>query len=166
MTFKDLCNKEIIMNKNPFLSSDYKPNENTKKEVEKLHANGNSLDNIHLKHTDMENAKLVHASMSNADLTRSNFSNASMYGANLKGANLFKTILGSGGDQYRVLKKQSGSKVVVQDLRSLTKPNSVKIRNIQKISANDERSKYVWHLVFEFDNGIKINARNSISMFF
>ncbi len=79
------------MNKDPFLSSDYKPNENTKKEVEELHANGNSLDNIHLKHADMENAKLVHASMSNADLTRSNFSNASMYGANLKGANLFKT---------------------------------------------------------------------------
>ena len=72
--------------------------------------------------------------------------------------NLFKTILGPGGDQYRVLKK--GSKVFVQDLRSLTKPNSVEIRNIQKISANDERSRYVWHLVFEFDNGIKINARN------
>ncbi len=74
--------------------------------------------------------------------------------------NLFKTILGSGGDQYRVLKKQGGSKVVVQDIRSLTKPNSVEIRNIQKISAKDKRSKYVWHLVFEFDNGIKINARN------
>lgn len=72
--------------------------------------------------------------------------------------NLFKTILGPGGDQYRVLKK--GSRVIVQDLRSLTKPNSVEIRNIQKITANDERSKYVWHLVFEFDNGIKINGRN------
>ena len=71
--------------------------------------------------------------------------------------NLFKTILGPGGDQYRVLKKRS---IIVQDLRSLTKPNSVEIRNIQKISANDARSKYVWHLVFEFDNGIKINARN------
>ena len=41
--------------------------------------------------------------------------------------NLFKTILGPGGDQYRVLKK--GSKVIVQDLRSLTKPNSVEIKN-------------------------------------
>jgi hypothetical protein len=80
------------MNKDPFLSSDYKPHQNTKKEIEELHSNGNSLDDIHLKHANMENANLVHVSMSNADLTRSNFSNASMYGANLEGTNLFKTI--------------------------------------------------------------------------
>ena len=80
------------MNKNPFMSPDYKPNENTKNEIEDLHTSGNALNNIHLKYANMEKANLVQASMTNADLTRSNFSNASMYGINLEGTNLFKTI--------------------------------------------------------------------------
>ncbi len=72
--------------------------------------------------------------------------------------NLFKTILGPGSNEFRVLKKNK--KVIIQDLRSLRLPTSVKIRNTQKDSDKDARSNYVWHLVFEFDNGIVIDARN------
>ena len=79
------------MSKNSFKNPDYKANENTKMEIEKLHSEGNSLDEFHLKHADMKNAKLVNLKMTNSDLTRSDFSNASMYGANLEGSNLFKT---------------------------------------------------------------------------
>lgn len=72
--------------------------------------------------------------------------------------NLFRTIMGAGSDEFRVLKKNK--KVIVQDLRSLLLPTSVKISNAQKDSDKDVRSKYVWHLVFEFNNGIVIDARN------
>ena len=78
------------MSKNPFLNPDYKPDDNTRQEIEKLHDNGVSLSGIHLKYANMKNAKLVNVDMSGADLTRSDFSGASMYGANLEGANLFK----------------------------------------------------------------------------
>ena len=80
------------MSKNPFLNPDYKPDDNTRQEIEKLHNDGVSLSGIHLKYADMKNAKLVNMDMSGADLTRSDFSGASMYGANLEGANLFKAI--------------------------------------------------------------------------
>ena len=66
--------------------------------------------------------------------------------------------MGAGSDEFRVLKKNK--KVIVQDLRSLLLPTSVKISNAQKDSDKDVRSKYVWHLVFEFNNGIVIDARN------
>jgi len=72
--------------------------------------------------------------------------------------NLFRTIMGAGSDEFRVLKKNK--KVIVQDLRSLLLPTSVKISNTQKNSDKDVRSNYVWHLVFEFNNGIVIDARN------
>lgn len=72
--------------------------------------------------------------------------------------NLFRTIMGAGSDEFRVLKKNK--KVIVQDLRSLLLPTSVKISNTQKDSDKDIRSNYVWHLVFEFNNGIVIDARN------
>ena len=78
------------MSKDPFMNPDYKPDENTRQEIEKLHNDGVSLSGIHLKYADMKNAKLVNVDMSGADLTRSDFSGASMYGANFKGANLFK----------------------------------------------------------------------------
>ena len=81
------------MSKNPFLNPDYKPDDNTRQEIEKLHNDGVSLSGIHLKYADMKNAKLVNMDMSGADLTRSDFSGASMYGANLEGANLFKANL-------------------------------------------------------------------------
>ena len=72
--------------------------------------------------------------------------------------NLFRTIMGAGSDEFRVLKYNK--KVIVQDLRSLLLPTSVKISNTQKDSDKDARSNYVWHLVFEFNNGIVIDARN------
>ena len=81
------------MSKNQFMNPDYKPDDNTRQEIEKLHNDGVSLSGIHLKYADMKNAKLVNVDMSGADLTRSDFSYASMYGANLEGANLFKANL-------------------------------------------------------------------------
>ncbi len=74
-----------------FRNLDYKPDENTKKDIEDLHNNGESLSKVQLKYANMKNAKLINADLSNADLTRSDFSGASLYGANLEGANLFKT---------------------------------------------------------------------------
>ena len=70
---------------------------------------------------------------------------------------LFNTIIGNGSNQYRVLK--IGNKVVVQDLNNISQPSSVKIDNIQ-IKSTDSRSKYVWHLVFTFDNGLKVSGRS------
>jgi len=84
---------EILMSKDKFLNSDYKPDENTKQEIEALHKNGKSLSGVQLQYADMKNAKLVNADLSNANLTRADFSGASLYGVNLEGANLFKTNL-------------------------------------------------------------------------
>ena len=81
------------MNKDKFLNSDYKPDENTRQEIEALHKDGESLSDVQLQYADMKNAKLVNANLSNADLTRADFSGASLYGVNLEGANLFKTNL-------------------------------------------------------------------------
>ena len=78
------------MSKDKFLNSDYKPDENTKQEIEALHKDGESLSGVQLKYADMRSAKLVNADLSNSDLTRSDFSGASLYGVNLEGANLFK----------------------------------------------------------------------------
>ena len=78
------------MSKDKFLNPDYKPDENTKQEIEALHKDGESLSGVQLKHADMRSAKLVNADLSNSDLTRSDFSGASLYGVNLEGANLFK----------------------------------------------------------------------------
>lgn len=74
-----------------FHDPDYKSDENTKKEIEELHSNGESLSQVQLKYANMKNAKLVNADLSNADLTRADFSGASLYGVNLEGATLFKT---------------------------------------------------------------------------
>ena len=78
------------MSKDPFMNPDYKPDENTLQEIEKLHKDGVSLSGVYLKYAHMKNANLVNVDLSDADLTRSDFSGASMYGANLKGSNLFK----------------------------------------------------------------------------
>ena len=78
------------MSKDTFMNPDYKHDENTQQEIEKLLDDGVSLSGIFLKYANMKNAKLVNVDMSGADLTRSDFSGASMYGANLEGANLFK----------------------------------------------------------------------------
>ena len=80
----------IVMNKDIFLNPDYKPDEKTIHNIEKLHHEGISLANVHLKYANMQNANLLHVDLSNSDLTRSDFSDASMYGGNLEGANLFK----------------------------------------------------------------------------
>ena len=79
------------MSKEKFLNPDYKPDENTRTEIENLHEGGESLSGVQLKFADMKNTNLVNADISNSDLTRADFSNASMFGANLEGANLFKT---------------------------------------------------------------------------
>ena len=84
---------EILMSKDKFLNSDYKPDENTRQEIESLHKDGESLSDVQLQYADMKNAKLVNADLSNADLTRADFSGASLYGVNLESANLFKTNL-------------------------------------------------------------------------
>ena len=47
------------MGKDEFLSSNYKPNENTKTELETLHNSGESLSEIKIKFADMKNVKLV-----------------------------------------------------------------------------------------------------------
>ena len=79
------------MSTEKFRDPDYKSDENTKKEIEELHSNGESLSQVQLKYANMKNAKLVNADLSNADLTRADFSGASLYGVNLEGATLFKT---------------------------------------------------------------------------
>jgi len=79
------------MTEGKFLNSDFKPDENTRSEIEQLHREGKSLEGVQLKKADMSGAKLVNADMQNADLTRADFSGASLYGVNLKGATLFKT---------------------------------------------------------------------------
>ena len=40
-----------------FRDPNYKSDENTKKEIEKLHSNGESLSQVQLKYADMKNAK-------------------------------------------------------------------------------------------------------------
>ena len=70
---------------------------------------------------------------------------------------LFNTIIGNGSNQFRILKK--GRKVILQDLNNVLQPSSVKIDNIQ-IPSNDPRSQYVWHLVFTFNNGLKVSGRS------
>ena len=79
------------MNKEKFLSPDYKPDKNTREEIENLHKDSQSLSGIKLKFADMKNVNLVNADLSNADLTKADFSDASMYGVNLEGSILFKT---------------------------------------------------------------------------
>jgi len=55
------------MSKDKFLNPDYKPDENTKQEIEALHKDGESLSGVQLKHADMRSAKLVNADLSNSD---------------------------------------------------------------------------------------------------
>ena len=81
------------MEKEKFFNPDYKPDENTRNEIETLHKEDTSLSSVQLKFADMKNVDLINADLSNADLTRSDFSRASMYGVNLEGAHLFKTNL-------------------------------------------------------------------------
>ena len=81
------------MDKDKFLNPDYKPDENTRNEIENLHKEDISLSGVQLQFADMKNANLTNADLSNSDLTRADFSGASMYGVNLAGANLFKTNL-------------------------------------------------------------------------
>ena len=78
------------MSKDPYMNPDYKPDNNTLQEIEKLHNDGVSLSGVYLKYANMKDANLVNVDLSGADLTRSDFSGSSMYGANLEGANLFK----------------------------------------------------------------------------
>jgi len=76
-----------------FQDSEYKPDENTKNEIEQLNREGQSLSGFQLNFADLKNANLVDADLKSCDLRRANLSNASMYGADLEGANLFKANL-------------------------------------------------------------------------
>ena len=78
------------MKKDKFLKPDYKPDENTKIEIEEIYKSGESLSGVNLKFADLKNINLVNADLSNADLTKADLSGASLYGVNLEGANLFK----------------------------------------------------------------------------
>ena len=59
------------MSKDKFLNSDYKPDENTRKDIETLHKEGKSLSGIQLQFADMKNANLTNADLSNSNLTKS-----------------------------------------------------------------------------------------------
>ena len=72
---------------------DYKPDENTKSEIEQLNREGQSLSGFQLNFADLKSANLVDADLKSCDLRKANLSNASMYGADLEGANLFKANL-------------------------------------------------------------------------
>ena len=76
-----------------FKDPGYKPDENTKTEIEQLNKEGESLSGFQLKFADLKKADLVDANLTSCELKRANLSNASMYGANLEGANLFKADL-------------------------------------------------------------------------
>jgi|TARA_Y100000031_G_scaffold133664_1_gene155656 hypothetical protein len=76
-----------------FKAPDFKPDENTKSELERLNREGESLSGFQLEYADLKNANLVDADLSSCDLTRADLSHTSMYGANLEGANLFKANL-------------------------------------------------------------------------
>ena len=76
-----------------FKDPGYKPDENTKTEIEQLNKEGQSLSGFQLQFADLKKVNLVDANLSFSDLKRSNLSNSSMYGANLEGANLFKADL-------------------------------------------------------------------------
>ena len=81
------------MGENKFFNPDFKPDENTRNEIENLHKEGIPLLGVQLQFADMKNTNLTNANLSNSNLTRADFSGASMYGVNLEGANLFKTNL-------------------------------------------------------------------------
>ena len=72
--------------------------------------------------------------------------------------NLFQKIVGNGDYQYRVLKK--GNRIHIQTINDLKLPDKVKIKNIQIPNDKNPCNFYVWHLVFEFNNGMIIDARN------
>ena len=76
-----------------FQDSEYKPDENTKNEIEELNREGQSLSGFQLNFADLKSANLVDADLKSCDLRKANLSNASMYGADLEGANLFKANL-------------------------------------------------------------------------
>jgi len=79
------------MNKKKYISSDYKPDKNTRLELENLNQQKEDLSNFHLHQADLENINLVEATMKNTDLSRTNLKNGSLYGINLSDSNLFKT---------------------------------------------------------------------------
>ena len=79
------------MNKEKYISPNYKANQNTCLELENLNKNNEDLSNFNLKEANLDKINLVNAKMKNANLERSDLTNASMYGINLSGSNLFKT---------------------------------------------------------------------------
>ena len=54
------------MDKNKFFNPDYKPDENTRKEIENLHKEGTSISGVQLQFADMKNANLTNADLSNS----------------------------------------------------------------------------------------------------
>ena len=78
------------MNKEKYINSNYKSDNNTVSELENLNSKKEDLSKFHLSNANLEKINLVDAKMEQANLSRANLRNASMYGINLKGANLFK----------------------------------------------------------------------------
>jgi len=76
-----------------FKSSDFKPDDNTRSEVEFLVKEGESLAGVNLKFANLQDANLVEANLSQCDLERANLRGAHLYGANLENASLFKANL-------------------------------------------------------------------------
>ena len=81
----------MTMNKEKYIKLDYKPDDNTRSELENLNSQKENLSKFHLNHANLENINLVEATMEKTNLSRANLKNASMYGINLNGSNLFKT---------------------------------------------------------------------------
>ena len=79
------------MNKEKYINSDYKVDQNTFLELENLNKSNEDLSNFNLKGANLKNINLVNAKMENANLSKANLGNASLYGINLNGSNLFKT---------------------------------------------------------------------------
>ena len=79
------------MNKEKYINLDYKPDENTRLELESLNKAKENLSKFNLNQANLEKINLVNAVMEHSNLSRANLKNASLYGINLSGSNLFKT---------------------------------------------------------------------------
>ncbi len=78
------------MNKEKYISPNYKVDQNTCSELENLNKNNEDLSNFNLQEANLDKINLINAKMKNANLERSDLTNASMYGIDLSGSNLFK----------------------------------------------------------------------------
>lgn len=81
------------MDKEKYINSNYKPDENTRLELETLNKQKENLSNFNLNQANLQRINLVEAIMKKANLSKTNLSNASLYGIDLSKSNLFKANL-------------------------------------------------------------------------